>query len=253
MLGFVEMVGALELAGFIFFLSGGFEEARRLFEVTARPVDGESGEGSEGDEDAPDDVLREVGGEKAGGEEWADDEARGLHGEDERDEHAAMSLAGVLAHDGGGDRVVSADADAEDETEADEPPDAGGKGAGDSSCGKDEDFDSVDALAAYHVGDTAEEEGSDGGGEKRGGGDETFFDLADVPERLEEGHDDADDEQVVCVGEETHTGDEHDLPVLFGDSGVIHLVEVRLLGVDYLAHSGSLAFYWDALADFLSY
>jgi hypothetical protein len=40
-----------------------------------------------------------------------------------------MSLSSVLAHDGGGDRIVATDADAENETKANEPPNIGGEKA----------------------------------------------------------------------------------------------------------------------------
>jgi hypothetical protein len=53
-----------------------------------------------------------------------------------------------------------------------------------------------------------------------------------VPEWLEEGHDDANDEEVVGVGEEAHAGDEHDLPMLFGESRVIHRGEVGWRGAE---------------------
>jgi hypothetical protein len=44
-------------------------------------------------------------------------------------------------------------------------------------------------------------------------------------------HGDADDEEVVGIGEEAHAGDEHDLPVLGRDAGLVELGEVwRCLG-----------------------
>ena len=43
-----------------------------------------------------------------------------------------------------------------------------------------------------------------------------------MPLVLQDRHHDADDEQVVGVGEEAHAGDEHDLPVLTGDAGIVH-------------------------------
>ena len=207
--------------------------------MAACAVNSERGEGTEGNQDAPDDVVRKVCGEQRGGEQRADDETRGLHGEDERDEHAAIGLAGILAHDGGGDWVVAADADAEDEAEADEPPDVGREGACDGTGGEHQDFDPVDALAAEHIGDAAEEQRADRGGEQGGRIDERFLELAGVPDGLEQGHHDADDEEVVGVGEKAHAGDEHDLPVLFRDAGVVHFREVGWVvfaGVDCGRH-----------------
>jgi hypothetical protein len=68
--------------------------------MPAGPVDSEGGQSAECDQDPPDDVVRQVGGEESSREKWANDQAGGLHGEDEADEHAAVGFAGVLAHDG---------------------------------------------------------------------------------------------------------------------------------------------------------
>jgi hypothetical protein len=54
-------------------------------------------------------------------------------GEDKGHQHTARRFSGVLAHDGSGYGVVSTDADAKDEAQADEPPDVGSKGAGDGA------------------------------------------------------------------------------------------------------------------------
>jgi hypothetical protein len=49
--------------------------------------------------------------------------------------------------------------------------------------------------------------------------------LVEVPLGLQQGHHDADDEQVVGVGREAHARDEHDLQLGLGDAGVIKCVE----------------------------
>ena len=69
-----------------------------------------------------------------------------------------MGLAGVLAHDGGGNWIVTANSDAENETKSDKPPDVGREGARDCACGENQDFDAVDPLAADHVRDSTKEE-----------------------------------------------------------------------------------------------
>ena len=61
-----------------------------------------------------------------------------------------------------------------------------------------------------------------------------------MPHGLEQGHDDADDEEIVGVGEEAHAGDEHDLPMLFGDARVVHLGEVALPGTARCSHARHL-------------
>ena len=69
--------------------------------------------------------------------------------------------ARVLAHDRGGDRVVAADADAEDAPEDDQPGDVRGERRRDRAGREDQDLKSVDPLAPEHVGDPPEHERSD--------------------------------------------------------------------------------------------
>jgi len=47
-----------------------------------------------------------------------------------------------------------------------------------------------------------------------------------VPQIFAERHDDVNDEQVLGIGEEAHAGDEHDLPVMIGDFGVIRFRKI---------------------------
>ena len=58
--------------------------------------------------------MRDVGREQGRSQQRTDDQARSLHREDQRDQHAAMRLTRILAHDRNGDRIVAADPDAED-------------------------------------------------------------------------------------------------------------------------------------------
>jgi hypothetical protein len=75
---------------------------------------------------------------------------------------AAGLFTRVLAHDRGTDGVVAADADPKNEAEEDQPPDAGRQGGGNGAGGEDQDLIAIDALAAQHVGDAAEQKGADG-------------------------------------------------------------------------------------------
>src|ERR1700679_539068 len=102
----------------------------------------------------------------------------------------------------------------------------GGEGAADGPGGENEDFDAVDALAADHIGDAPEQERADSGGEERRGFDKALFEFAGVPQRLQHAHHNANDEQVVGVGEEAHAGDEHDLPVHGGGFGFVEFAEI---------------------------
>jgi hypothetical protein len=65
-----------------------------------------------------------------------------------------MGFSGVLTHYGGGDRIVAADTDAENETKADELPNIGRQRAGDCSGGENQHFKTVNSLAAEHVRDS---------------------------------------------------------------------------------------------------
>ena len=84
-------------------------------------------------------------------------------------------------------------------------PDVRREGAGYCSGGENQNFHSVDAFAAHHVRDAAEEQGADGRGEQGCRLNQAFFDLSHMPHRFEQSHDHADNEEVICVGEETHS------------------------------------------------
>ncbi|MEJ0045867.1 MAG: hypothetical protein WDN04_06915 [Rhodospirillales bacterium] len=45
--------------------------------------------------------MIEAARQQQGGEQWAHDQTRGLHGENQAHHHAAVPLAGKFAHDGG--------------------------------------------------------------------------------------------------------------------------------------------------------
>uniref|UniRef100_A0A804LDS5 Phosphate transporter protein9 n=1 Tax=Zea mays TaxID=4577 RepID=A0A804LDS5_MAIZE len=215
---------------------------RRLGHLHA-PVVGERGrDGAEHEDDAPDIVglrderrlgVHEVGrgrervperrrdGERHDG---AEEDAEPLHGEHGGDEGAAGLLVGVLGHDGGAQRVVAADAEAEPEAEeAERGDDALGR-MPEREAGRDgaehheDEGEAVDALAAELVAEPAEEElsrqraaeGDAGHGGRHvgreaagvlGGG----VGVVDAAEEL--GHE-RDTEQIVCVGEEPHAGDD---------------------------------------------
>uniref|UniRef100_A0A8R7U9Q0 Uncharacterized protein n=1 Tax=Triticum urartu TaxID=4572 RepID=A0A8R7U9Q0_TRIUA len=216
--------------------------ARRLGHLHP-PVVGEQGrQGAEHEDDAPDEVGLGAGGGDAvvlvgglvepsaegGGDDEGDDaageDAEALHGEDSGDEGAAGLLVGVLGHDGGGERVVAADAEAEPEAEeAERGHDAlGGVREGEPRADGADDHENqrhaVDALAAHLVAEPAEEElageraaegdavdgGGDAGGQRAGVG----LGEVGVVDAAEELGDEGDAEEVVGVGEEAHAGDD---------------------------------------------
>ena len=155
----------------------------------------------------------------------AGEDAEAFHGEDGGDEAAPGALVGVLGHDGGGERVVAADADAEPEAEeAERGHDAAG-GAAEGEAGQegaqDHEHDglAVELLAADLVAEPAEEElphdhaaeGDAGDGGLQPGRDPPGLPaprdvVVDAAQEL--GHQ-GDAEEVVRVGEEAHAGDDH--------------------------------------------
>ena len=56
----VVMRGLLQLSGLVLFLADGFEETGRLPEMAAGPINCESRDSTDRDENTPDDVLRDM-------------------------------------------------------------------------------------------------------------------------------------------------------------------------------------------------
>ena len=121
-------------------------------------------------------------------------------------------------------RIVAVDVESQDEPERDQPPEVRREGPGDRAGGEDEHLEVVDPLAAEHVGDAAEDQRAERGGDERRRPDERGVERGEMPLVLDERERDADDEQVVRVGEESHPQHEHDHLVEACDAGV---VEVR--------------------------
>ena len=99
------------------------QEAGRLLEVTTLPIDSQGRQRAKAKQETPDQVVRHVGRKQGGGEKRPKNETGSLHGKDKCHEHATGGFAGVFAHDGGRHRIISADADAQNEAQSDEPPD----------------------------------------------------------------------------------------------------------------------------------
>jgi hypothetical protein len=89
---------------------------------------------------------------------------------------------------------------------------------------------------------SAEQERTQRGSQQRGRSDQALFELRDLPLAFEQRHHHADDEEVIGVGKEAHAGDEHDLPVVLCDAGVIEFGEVcrSMRGRVHRAHSQGL-------------
>ncbi|KAG2543685.1 hypothetical protein PVAP13_9NG766900 [Panicum virgatum] len=154
----------------------------------------------------------------------AGQDAEPLHHEHGGDEGAPGPLVGVLGHDGGGQRVVAADAEAEPEAEeAERGHDARRRVAEreprrDGADDHQQQRDAVDALPADLVAEPPEEElpgqradeghAVDGRGDVRRQGAGVGRAVDGVVDAADELGDEGDAEEVVGVGEEAHTGDD---------------------------------------------
>uniref|UniRef100_A0A804MIB0 Phosphate transporter protein3 n=1 Tax=Zea mays TaxID=4577 RepID=A0A804MIB0_MAIZE len=216
---------------------------RRLGHLHAPVVGEQSRDGAEHEDDAPHVVglwHRGAGGvvlvrrrveaglkrrRDGNGDDAAGEVAEALHGEDGRDECAARPFVGVLGHDGRGQRVVAADADAEPEAEeAERDHDVLGRGpereaGGEAADGHEHERHPVHLLAAHLVAEPAEEElpgeraaegdavdGCGDVGREGAGGLGAGVRVVDAAEEL---GDEGDGEEVVRIGEEAHAGDHH--------------------------------------------
>uniref|UniRef100_A0A7C9ESB5 Uncharacterized protein n=1 Tax=Opuntia streptacantha TaxID=393608 RepID=A0A7C9ESB5_OPUST len=148
-----------------------------------------------------------------------------LHREDGSNERSTGGLIGKFRHDGGGERVIAADPDAEEEAEESEAGEDAGPGSTDREGGGERaedhegESEAVDAAATHQVAEAAEEElaedcASEGCGDHGGvdGGGEVA--AVRVVDAREEDGDGADGEEVVGVGEEAHAGDYYGLEVV---------------------------------------
>ena len=101
----------------------------------------------------------------------------------------------------------------------------GSERRGDGPDGEDQDLVAVDLLASEDVRHPAEDEGAGGRGGECRRVEERHLSGPEVPLRLEDRDDHADDEQVVGIGEETHARDEHDLVLESRDLAVVERIE----------------------------
>ncbi len=128
--------------------ASGSQKPRSLFEVAAGPIDSERGDRTKSEKNSPNERVREMGSEQCRCEERTEDQPDGLHGEHECDQHATRVFSGILGHNRGRDRVVTADSDTKDEPKSDEPPDVRRKRAPQGSGRKYQDLEAVDTLAS---------------------------------------------------------------------------------------------------------
>ena len=220
------------------------------------PVEGDGGGyGSDHEYDPPGEVgglgrvvergaASRVAVERGGdghGDRGAGEDPEALHGEDGSDEGATRAAVGELGHDGGGERVVAADGDAEEEAEEAEAGEraaagaAHGEAAPHGGAQHEEQRRAVDAAPAHAVAQAAEHQVPGHGAQQRhahsgghhGGRRDARAGAAaivvDVPagvrsrrvvDTADELHDGRDAEEVVRVGEEAHAGDDDGLEVV---------------------------------------
>ncbi|KAH0456744.1 hypothetical protein IEQ34_014651 [Dendrobium chrysotoxum] len=180
-----------------------------------------------------------------GGDDEGDDAsgevAEPLHGEHGCDESAAGFFISVFGHDGGGKRIVAADAETEPEAEEAEGSHnafsgvAEGEAGGDGAYYHEHEGHAVNFFAAHLVAEPTEEELACESAAERDavdcGGDvgwEAAWCLGvriEVVDAAEELGDQRDAEQIVSVGEESHSGDDDGLEVVQLGFGQVKLVK----------------------------
>ena len=201
--------------------AAGHSEPWRLVDLAAQVEDRQAGYRAEAEQEAPGEVVGRARGQQDRGDQRADDQACALHGEHESDHLAAGRLAGVLAHDRRGDRVVAADADPEDDPADEQERVVRRERRGDGAEREDQHLIAVDLFAPEDVGDPAEHDRAHGRSQQGRGVQPRHLGGRQFPLGFNQHHDDADDEQVVGVGEEAHARDEHDLVLEPADLGVV--------------------------------
>jgi len=121
----------------------------------------------------------------------------------------------VLRHDRRRQDVIRSDADAENETDRDQPGDAGREGLRNRSDAKDEHIEPVEALATA-LRQSTESERADDRAEQRRSGERRAFDaaqlgIAEAPEN--ERQDDTDRGEIVAIAENAEAGDQRRAPM----------------------------------------
>ncbi|KAL0913694.1 hypothetical protein M5K25_017172 [Dendrobium thyrsiflorum] len=164
-----------------------------------------------------------------------------LHREHGCNESAAGFFISVFGHDGGGKRIVAADAETEPEAEEAEGSHnafsgvAEGETGGDGAYYHEHEGHAVNFFAAHLVAEPTEEELTCESAAERDaidcGGDvgwEAAWCLGvriEVVDAAEELGDQRDAEQIVSVGEESHSGDDDGLEVVQLGFGQVKLVK----------------------------
>ncbi len=188
-------------------------EPRRLGHLRAQVDHGCGGQRPEGEHEAPREVLADARREQGDADQGSHDQADGLHREHHADQAAALVAVRVLAHQHRRHRVVATHAETEHEARQDQHEDVRGDGRREGADDHDGRDRGVHGLAPDDVGDPAEDEGADERAEDGAAAHPARRHGREVPLGLDQRGDDADDEQVVGVGEEAHPRDQDRAPV----------------------------------------
>jgi hypothetical protein len=192
--------------------------------------DGQPRHCAETEQDPPGEIVGDPRSEQDRGHQRADDQPGALHREHQADHPAPGLLAGVLAHDRRRHRVVAADADPEDDPADEQERVVRRECRREGPERQDQHLVPVDLLAPEDVGDPAEDDRADRGGQQRRRVQPGDLAGGKVPLGLQQRDNDADHEQVVGIGEESHARHEHDLQLEPVDLGVIERIETARCG-----------------------
>ena len=178
--------------------------AGRLGHLAAQPDGGGRGDRAQAEQKPPGEGRADAATEQGERDQRADDEPDRLGGEDQPDHPPAVPAVGVLAHQHGADRVVAADAEAEQEPERDQHRERRGQRRADRRDHHQRGRHPVHPGPADDVGEPAEHQRAEESRPKHDRVEQCELFRAEMPLGFQEGGHDADHEQVVGIGEEAH-------------------------------------------------
>ena len=183
--------------------------AGRLRHPAAQVDHRSGGHRTEAEQDPPRQIVAHSGTQQRQRDQRSDDEPERLGREHHPDQLAAVLPVGVLAHQHRADRIVTADAEAEQEAERDQHPVRGRQRRPQRAHDHDRGDHPVHALTAGHIGEAPEHERAEEGGGQHRAVEQGEPARTQVPLRGDQRGGDPDDEQVVGVGEKPHPRNDH--------------------------------------------
>ena len=184
-------------------------EPGRLGHLAAQVEHGGRRHRPHAEQDPPYHVITAARAEQHQGEQRADDKARRLGREHHPEQPPPVLAVGVLAHQHRADWVVTTDPKSQHDAEDDQYPERWRQRGTQRTGHHDHRDQPAHPLPADQVGDPAQRAGAHHGGGQHDGIEQGHPAGTQLPLLLDQGGGDANDEQVIGVGEEAHAAD-HD-------------------------------------------